>query len=100
MEYPFVWRAAAGEAGSGAFPTALTGSIDLVYGDGDGLWVVDFKTDRTIDPLRHAFQLAVYRDAAEAMFGRPTRAVIHYLRRGEEREIVESPDLTRLQAEQ
>ena len=100
MEYPFVWRAAAGEAGSGAFPTALTGSIDLVYGDGDGLWVVDFKTDRVIDPSRHAFQLAVYRDAAEAMFGRPTRAVIYYMRHGEEREIVESPDLTRLQAEQ
>lgn len=97
MEYPFVWRAAAGQAG--AFPIALTGSIDLVYGDRTGLWVVDFKTDRVVAPSRHAFQLAVYRDAAEAMFGRPARAVVHYLRHGEEREIVESPDLSLLEGE-
>lgn len=97
MEYPFVWRAAAGRAGAGAFPIAMTGSIDLVYGDSECLWVVDFKTDRVIDPSRHAFQLAVYRDAAEAMFGRPARAIVHYLRHGEEREIVDAPDVSLLE---
>lgn len=82
IEYPFVW----------AGDTILTGSIDLVYGDADGVVVIDFKTDRRIDPGRHAFQLAVYRDAAAAMFGVPARAFLYYLYTGTEHEIDATPD--------
>lgn len=77
IEYPFVW--------SGGI--ILTGSIDLVYGDADGVVVVDFKTDRHLDPPRHAFQLGVYRDAASSLFGVPARAFLFYLYGGIEHEI-------------
>lgn len=81
IEYPFVW----------AGDTILTGSIDLVYGDANGAVVIDFKTDRRIEPERHAFQLAVYRDAAQAMFGVGTRAFLYYLYGGVEHEIDAEP---------
>ncbi|MBU0926307.1 MAG: UvrD-helicase domain-containing protein [Spirochaetes bacterium] len=83
IEYPFVWRRVA-ESG---LPVVLSGSIDLVYGDADRIIIVDFKTDRRMDPEKHAFQLSVYRDAAESIFGAPARAFVSYLRTGSEFEI-------------
>jgi len=89
LEYPFVWR---GQARPGR-PLLLSGAMDMVYGDEGGLVVVDFKTDRVVAPARHAFQLSVYRDAAESIFGLPARAFVSYLRDGSEREISGLPEL-------
>lgn len=83
IEYPFVWHGG----------IILTGSIDLVYGDADGVVVVDFKTDRHFDPERHTLQLGVYRDAAASLFGAPARAFLFYLYGGIEHEIVGTLDL-------
>ena len=92
LEYSFTWR---GQAMGR--PVFLSGSMDLVYGDAQGVWVVDFKTDRQVRPERHAFQLAVYRESAQAIFGVPAKAVLYYLRTGEEREIDMVPDASALQ---
>jgi ATP-dependent helicase/nuclease subunit A len=94
-EYPFVWRNAPSDAGS--WPVVLSGSIDLVYGDAEGIQVIDFKTDRLQEPERHAFQLSIYRDAAESIFGKKARAAVHYLRTGIEYEFPAAPDISRLE---
>ena len=92
LEYPFVWRGLARQWQ----PLLLSGAIDLVYGDDGGVVVVDFKTDRVIAPARHAFQLSVYRDAAESIFGHPAKAYVSYLRDGSEREVSGPPDIRNL----
>jgi ATP-dependent exoDNAse (exonuclease V) beta subunit len=92
LEYPFVWR---GQARPGQ-PLLLSGAMDLVYGNGEGMVVIDFKTDRVINPARHAFQLSVYRDAAESIFGLPAKAYVSYLRDGSEQEVSGLPDITDL----
>ncbi len=61
----------------------MRGRIDAVYRDGDGLIVVDWKTNAraSADPL----QLAVYRRAAAARFGVPlaqVRACFVYVSQG------------------
>ncbi|MFH2114372.1 MAG: UvrD-helicase domain-containing protein [Spirochaetota bacterium] len=91
LEYGFTWRGQ-----SNGRPVFLGGSMDLVYGDAYGVCVVDFKTDRLIRPERHAFQLAVYRESAQSIFGVPAIAILHYLRSGDEREIDMIPDASAL----
>ena len=70
--------------------------MDLVYGDADGIIVIDFKTDRDAAPDKHSFQLSVYRDAAESIFGVSTRAFVVYLRNGAEFEITVLPETSKL----
>ena len=91
LEYGFTWQGQ-----SGGRPVFLSGSMDLVYGDAQGVYVVDFKTDRQILPERHAFQLGVYRESAQSIYGVPAQAILHYLRSGEEREITMVPDASHL----
>jgi len=92
LEYPFVWR---GHNAAG-LPIILSGTMDLVYGDADGIIVIDFKTDRDAAPDKHSFQLSVYRDAAESIFGVSTRAFVVYLRNGAEFEITVLPETSKL----
>jgi ATP-dependent exoDNAse (exonuclease V) beta subunit len=82
LEFGFTWQGR-----SDGLPVFLSGSMDLVYGDEHGVYVIDFKTDQLVQPEHHAFQLAVYRESAEAIFGVPAIALLYYLRSGEEREI-------------
>lgn len=91
LEYGITWRGI-----TDGRPVFLNGSMDLVYGDTHGIFVVDFKTDRFVRPERHAFQLAVYRESAQAIFGVPAKAILHYLRSGEEREMEMVPDASNL----
>ncbi|MDR2468196.1 MAG: UvrD-helicase domain-containing protein [Spirochaetaceae bacterium] len=76
-EYPFIMRG--GETGSSAF---ITGKIDLLFHDAEGWTVVDYKTDKTVEPHLHTAQLKVYRDAVRNLWGstEPVRAYIFYLR--------------------
>jgi ATP-dependent helicase/nuclease subunit A len=63
------------------------GSMDLIYESGGRCTVIDFKTDRRIDPEAHRIQMACYRKAAPAFSPLPVRTVLFYLRQGESREI-------------
>jgi ATP-dependent exoDNAse (exonuclease V) beta subunit len=76
-EVAFVYR-----TGKGRF---IDGSIDLLLEgeDGEEALVFDFKSDRGMEPEHHLPQLAIYRQAAEALTGKRVRTFLWYLRRGE-----------------
>ena len=59
------------------------GQIDLFVPrpDGAGGTVVDFKTNAHADTDEYRIQLALYREAAEAIFGAPVDAWVCYLRK-------------------
>ncbi len=65
------------------------GSVDLVYRDGSGWNVIDFKSDRldgtTAQELagRYAVQIGLYQRAIEAAVGEPASAGLLFLRSGE-----------------
>ncbi len=86
VEFPFFWRDGAD------LPVLLSGSMDLVYGGRGGIVVIDFKTDLTVQPAKHKFQLSVYRDAAESIFGVPASAYLWYLRSGQECRVEGKPE--------
>ena len=65
----------------------VSGSMDLIYENGGRCTVIDFKTDRRIDPDAHRVQMACYRKAAPAFSALPVRTVLFYLRQGVSREI-------------
>ncbi len=72
-----------------AVPVLVDGQIDLLFDcpDDNILYVIDFKSDRVINPEHHLPQLAFYKRAAEQMFattktGRQVRCYLYYLRYG------------------
>ncbi|MDR2159727.1 MAG: UvrD-helicase domain-containing protein [Treponema sp.] len=65
----------------------VEGSMDLIYESGECCTVIDFKTDRRIDPEVHRIQMTCYRKAAPAFSALPVRTVLFYLRHGVSREI-------------
>jgi ATP-dependent helicase/nuclease subunit A len=84
-EYPIL---TAVDCGEGKENTVIVlGKIDLVFENGGILYVVDFKTDRDEDSTRHAGQLAVYKRAAEDIFGKPAQCRLFYLRHGRETDL-------------
>jgi ATP-dependent exoDNAse (exonuclease V) beta subunit len=58
----------------------VRGQIDLLLEEEKEVIVCDFKTDRRKHPELHAGQLAVYRRAAEELYGKPVRTLLCYLR--------------------
>jgi ATP-dependent helicase/nuclease subunit A len=78
-EFPFLLPIAA----TGGAPWLVQGKIDVVCETADTCIIIDFKTDRTIDPTAHAVQLAAYRAAAAAFSDRPAESWLYYLRTGE-----------------
>jgi len=59
----------------------LQGVVDCCIEEDGALTVIDFKTDRDIEPERHAAQLEAYAMAMERVTGKPVRgAVLWYLR--------------------
>jgi ATP-dependent helicase/nuclease subunit A len=76
-EFPFVTAVEAGGR-----TVAITGTIDLLFEEGDVIHVVDFKTDKIENPEAHYGQLAVYKRTAEDIFGKPVQARLYYLRTG------------------
>ena len=59
-EMPVVWQSPDG---------LMEGYIDLLFREGEGLVVVDYKTDAKPDPKLYAAQLAAYADALKAITG-------------------------------
>ncbi len=58
------------------------GRIDLMFEEDGTLYIVDYKTDRTIeeDLSGYTAQLTYYRHAVEAIMQRPVRTALYYIR--------------------
>jgi ATP-dependent helicase/nuclease subunit A len=69
---------------------AVTGQMDLLFEEGGEVVVVDFKTDRVENPADHYGQLAIYRQAAADIFGKPVSVWLFYLRSGRAVDVTES----------
>lgn len=69
-ELPIIWRAPDG--------TLIEGTLDLVFDDGSGLTVLDFKTDREVaaDESRYRRQLTIYCRALATLRGCDVRGVL------------------------
>jgi ATP-dependent helicase/nuclease subunit A len=78
MEVPFVYR---WEGGGG--PLYLSGQVDLRFEAPEGLYLVDFKTDRRYREGQYAAQLALYALACASWSDRPILPVVFLLRSGE-----------------
>lgn len=62
---------------------AVEGVIDLLLKTKDAIIVVDYKTDRFLNPERHRQQLELYREAVRRTTNLPVRCAVVYLRRGD-----------------
>ncbi len=84
-ELPFLLDAAAvrDEVPVTDLPGIIRGQIDLVAELDDRVLVVDFKTDRALDPSHYRVQMAVYRAAVRELFGKPVEPLLFHLRTGE-----------------
>src|SRR6056297_167837 len=58
----------------------VKGQIDLLLQRRDEVLIIDFKTDRVCRPSEYAAQMAVYRRAAEELYGLPARSMLVYVR--------------------
>jgi ATP-dependent exoDNAse (exonuclease V) beta subunit len=69
-ECPLLWRAPDG--------SIVEGTVDVVFEEGDGLMVVDFKTDREPSDLKDQYerQLTLYCQALAALRGRAASGVL------------------------
>ena len=60
----------------------VQGAVDVCFEEEDGLVILDFKTDRTDDPLSlkatYGEQLNIYALAAEKIFKKPVKQKIIY----------------------
>ena len=69
------------------YKVIVSGKIDLIFDDGTSLYIVDFKTDRDEEITRYVAQLAMYKRAAEDIFGKPAECRLFYLRSGREADL-------------
>ncbi|MDR2417665.1 MAG: UvrD-helicase domain-containing protein [Treponema sp.] len=92
-EFPFILP-----MGSEANRVLVRGSIDLIYEHEGRCTIIDFKTDKYLNPASHHVQLACYALAAEAFSSLPARTVLVYLRESDmpAHEVVSSIDEARL----
>ncbi|MDR1908580.1 MAG: UvrD-helicase domain-containing protein [Spirochaetaceae bacterium] len=84
-EYPFRSLITSPE-GESVF---ITGSIDLLFEDGECVYVADFKADRSENPEEHIPQMSFYYRAALELRGKPCRLWLYYLRSGRAVEVME-----------
>jgi ATP-dependent helicase/nuclease subunit A len=70
------------EAGDEKGDVFISGTIDLAFEKEGGVFIVDFKTDKTEAPAEHAYQMAAYRKAAQDLWQKETRLFIYYMRTG------------------
>jgi ATP-dependent helicase/nuclease subunit A len=71
----------------GERPIFVKGTFDLLAEFPDFVQVVDFKTDLLPDSSRHFSQMAIYKAAAEALFGKTAKVSLFFVRnpQGEEK---------------
>jgi ATP-dependent exoDNAse (exonuclease V) beta subunit len=56
--------------------------IDLLFEFENEMYIVDYKTDKTINPELYSAQLAEYASAVQDLFSKKTRCFLFYLREG------------------
>jgi ATP-dependent helicase/nuclease subunit A len=66
----------------GGKKTYISGVIDLLFEAENEIYIIDYKTDRSINPEKYYKQLAAYSRAVEDIFAKKTRAFLFYLREG------------------
>ncbi|MFW6360510.1 MAG: UvrD-helicase domain-containing protein [Spirochaetota bacterium] len=91
-ELPFLLRIGSVEGGE----MLVRGQIDLLLQREAEVLIIDFKTDRTCRPAEYAAQMAVYRQAAGELYGRPARSVLVYVRGARVEEVSTEVELAEL----
>jgi hypothetical protein len=81
-EYPFVFVPL--EVG-----VPIVGTMDLVIELSDAVWVIDYKTNRHLDPREYEGQMSVYRAAARRLFDKPVELRLYGLRDGIAHDVVD-----------
>lgn len=76
-EYPFLCLRE--EGGKKIY---ISGVIDLLFEFENEMYIVDYKTDKVVNPEKYREQIAVYVRAAEDLFCKKTRGFLFYLREG------------------
>ena len=61
-------------------PRLVNGTMDLIFEMNSRCVIVDFKTDRRLEPAAHSVQLAAYRAAAKAFSAQPVETWLFYMR--------------------
>ena len=65
----------------------FTGSIDLIYSNGDGTYtIVDYKSDNTVEPEKYVGQQHCYRTAASKLLKVPEEKIrlrLYYTKKDE-----------------
>jgi ATP-dependent helicase/nuclease subunit A len=77
-ELPFLYRRG---------PQIVQGTIDVVYRDGQNLWVADYKTDKIVEAEEYRLIREIYVEAVRRVLGDPPRFKLIYLRHGREVEL-------------
>lgn len=101
-EFKFSLLIPAGELldGAGEDELLLQGVVDCLFDDGDGLVIVDFKSDnvtrlsQSAAVKQYAPQLGAYAKAMERIFGRPVREKILYFFRTREAVNIDTEERT------
>ncbi|MDA3941357.1 MAG: PD-(D/E)XK nuclease family protein [Spirochaetia bacterium] len=70
-------------------PLYVNGQIDLLIEKKDKVLIIDFKTDKSLNPEEYGVQMFLYREAAGGIFDKPVRSFLFYLRETIETEIVD-----------
>lgn len=65
----------------------INGIIDLFAVDAQGLFLIDFKTDKMVFEESYFLQLSLYKHAIQQIYGKEPECYIFYLREGEARRI-------------
>jgi ATP-dependent helicase/nuclease subunit A len=88
-EYPFMSLVSENNADEySQYPrkkTFISGRIDLVFRHDSRIYIVDFKTDRIINPVQHELQLKWYKDAIANLYPDDRECIstwLFYLRHG------------------
>ena len=91
VEVPFALKVPTADLDGSGGPaeTLLTGALDLVFEEGDGWTIVDYKSDSVAGNLDElvAFyrpQIVHYRRYWQRLTGRPTRAGLFFVSTGQE----------------
>jgi ATP-dependent exoDNAse (exonuclease V) beta subunit len=74
-EFPFLYKLQAPKR-----TYFVHGVPDLLFRAGENYYVIDFKTDKLLDPLDYALQLALYKKACTALVGREPECLLFALR--------------------
>ncbi len=92
VEFPFLLPI----RGVGERPWLINGTMDLIFEAEGRCVIVDFKTDRRLDPAAHAVQLSAYRAAASAFSDLSVETWLFYLREARAVRVEESLSMAHL----